>query len=360
MKIYKAAIIGLGPSGLAVNKLIYNNKEDEVIAFESTDIKKRDNYFGFWLTDWMKPFEKLIEKSWINWTIGDSDNEILHNDIEHPYCVISFKTWMKFCLDTYKDLKIKNKKVINYYRIKNYFKIITEDNNEYFAENIYDSRSNKQKKNEFVQHFFGINIITKDKIFDEKKLTLMHFTNDENLLHFIYVLPFSHNKALIESTVFSEKVLSEKWYRNKIFEYLEKFKIIDFDEVSSETGIIPMFFPDEKVSKDPNIFNIGIRGGACKASTGYAFSFLIKQILFIKKTNKNHYNIHSTSQKKMDKIFLSYLKNNIESGKSFINLAKNLNGNEFQSFMMGQSSLITKLKIIYSMPKIEFVKAMFK
>ena len=56
MKIYKAAIIGLGPSGLAVNKLIYNNKENEIIAFEGSDIENRNNFFGFWLTDWMLPF----------------------------------------------------------------------------------------------------------------------------------------------------------------------------------------------------------------------------------------------------------------------------------------------------------------
>ena len=31
-------------------------------------------------------------------------------------------------------------------------------------------------------------------------------------------------------------------------------------------------------SKDQKIYNIGIRGGACKPSTGYAFSFLIKQM----------------------------------------------------------------------------------
>ena len=39
---------------------------------------------------------------------------------------------------------------------------------------------------------------------------------------------------------------------------------------------------------------------------------------------------------------------------------KNLSGNEFKSFMMGQSSLITKIKIIRSMPKLSFIKALFK
>ena len=62
----------------------------------------------------------------------------------------------------------------------------------------------------------------------------------------------------------------------------------------------------------------------------------------------------------MDKIFLNYLKNNNENGKSFLNIAKNLNGTEFKNFMMGQSSFLTKLKIIRSMPKLAFIKSIFK
>ena len=62
----------------------------------------------------------------------------------------------------------------------------------------------------------------------------------------------------------------------------------------------------------------------------------------------------------MDKIFINYLKNNNENGQSFIKLASNLNGNEFQSFMMGESNLFTKLKIIKSMPKLLFIKELLK
>ena len=62
----------------------------------------------------------------------------------------------------------------------------------------------------------------------------------------------------------------------------------------------------------------------------------------------------------MDKIFINFLKNNNENGKSFIKLAANLNGNEFQSFMMGQSNFFTKFKIIKSMPKLPFLKELFR
>ena len=360
MKIYKAAIIGLGPSGLAVNKLIYGSSSEDIIAFDKKNINDRNNFFGFWLTSWMKPFEKIIEKKWHYWKISDTDTNITHNSNTAPYCVISFNTWREYCLKTKSEINIINKEVTEYLPIKNYFKIITEDNSEYYAEKIYDSRSKKEKKGELIQHFLGINIKVSKSIFDEKKLTLMHFTKEKDTLHFIYVLPFTDDTALVESTVFSKEVFDESWYRNKIKDYLWKSKITEYKEISIEKGIIPMFFAEEKKIKNPNIINIGIRGGACKPSTGYAFSFLIKQIQLLNKSSKNYVNVHKYSERKMDKIFINYLKNNNESGKSFIKLASTLNGHEFQSFMMGESSFLTKLKIIKSMPKLAFIRELFR
>ena len=100
MKIYKAAIIGLGPSGLAVNKILYGDSSSEIIAFDNGDIHNRDNFFGFWLTDWMKPFENIVEKKWHEWTIGDKKINITHTSSDKPYCVISFKKWKNYCLDS--------------------------------------------------------------------------------------------------------------------------------------------------------------------------------------------------------------------------------------------------------------------
>ena len=84
----------------------------------------------------------------------------------------------------------------------------------------------KKKKDELLQHFFGIHITVADNTFDEDKLTLMHFTEENNILHFIYILPFNHNKALVESTVFSKDVYHSSWYREKINDYLKKIILI--------------------------------------------------------------------------------------------------------------------------------------
>ena len=360
MKIYKAAIIGLGPSGLAVNKILFGDTSNEIIAFDNNDINSRNNFFGFWLTYWMKPFENIIEKKWHKWNIGNKNINITHSSDDKPYCVISFKEWKKYCLETKNILEIKNKNVVQYSYEKNYFKIVTTDKKEYYAEKIYDSRSVKEKKGELIQHFLGINIKVPDYTFNENKLTLMYFTKENNILHFIYFLPFSHNTALVESTVFSKNVLDESWYRDKINDYLRQNNITEYKEISTEKGVIPMFFAEEDKPLNSNVFNIGIRGGACKPSTGYAFSFLIKQIQLLKYSKKNYVNVHKFLEKKMDKIFINFLKNNYEDGQSFIRLASNLNGDEFQSFMMGESNLLTKLKIINSMPKLAFIREIFK
>ena len=153
----------------------------------------------------MIPYEKLIEKKWYQWSIGNSKTDIVHKDNINPYCVISFKTWKEYCLNTSNNLKIKNKKVIEYFQTENYFTIITDDKKKYFAKKIYDSRATKLKNNELSQQFLGLNIVSKHKSFDQNKLTLMKFTNENGTLHFIYLLPFSENQTL-ESTVFSKSV----------------------------------------------------------------------------------------------------------------------------------------------------------
>ena len=111
MKIYNAAIIGLGTSGLAVNKLIYDDAKSDVIAFEVENIHNRNNFFlVFGLLIGMIPYEKLIEKKWYQWSIGNSKTDIVHKDNINPYCVISFKTWKEYCLNTSNNLKIKIKR----------------------------------------------------------------------------------------------------------------------------------------------------------------------------------------------------------------------------------------------------------
>ena len=86
----------------------------KLLHLKMTEINNRDNFFGFWLTDWMKSFENIIEKKWYKWNIGNKNTNVTHSVLKNPYCVISYKTWKKYCLETKNKLEIKNKKVVQY------------------------------------------------------------------------------------------------------------------------------------------------------------------------------------------------------------------------------------------------------
>ena len=96
---------------------------------------------------------------------------------------------------------------------------------------------------------------------------------------------------------------------------------------------------------------IGTKGGSTKISSGYAFSFFLRQLT---SDNKDY---HSYWDKWMDKIFVKYLENNSKSDEVFMKMAKKLNVEEFSSFMMGNATFSSKLKIILAMHKIGFLKS---
>ena len=351
MKIYDIAFLGMGASALATAKLKYEGTNYSLIGIDKNFYNKRNNFFAFWLTDWMKDFDSLTQKKWFRWNFYLANNHITHETKDLPYCTIRYQDWKDYCLEGLKNLSIKELNVQSINNLEKYFEIHLDNGEKIFAKKVYDSRTPKLENEKVKQHFFGYLIDTKQLI-NSDNITLMDFRVDQKVgLHFMYCLPINENRALIESTVFSSEIQKDDWYQNQIMEYIEtKLNISEYKIVDEEKGALPMYDIENKSSE--NYINIGSRGGATKISTGYAFSFFLKNLL---KSNKKKH--HSLFDKWMDKVFVNYLQNNKGTEKVFINMANSLNGNEFASFMMGVSKLRTKLKVVMSMPKIKFINA---
>ena len=94
----------------------------------------------------------------------------------------------------------------------------------------------------------------------------------KNNTRFMYVLPFTDTKALIEYTLFSEHLLPIEDYENAIKEYLgQKFNCTDFEILEKEKGSIPMTCYNFQSHNTRRIHYIGSAGGWTKPSTGYTF-----------------------------------------------------------------------------------------
>ena len=123
------------------------------------------------------------------------------------------------------------------------------------------------------QHFVGWWIEADQDIFDPQDARLMDFgVKQHGDSRFMYVLPYSSRKALVEFTVFSEHLLSTDDYQQEIKQYLKThFPDVAYTVVEEEQGKIPM--TNQKVGRYeyPHVLNIGTIGGAVKPTTGYAF-----------------------------------------------------------------------------------------
>ena len=215
-------------------------------------------------------------------------------------------------------------------------------------------------KSKIWQHFQGVEIEVGKNIFDDKILNLMDFNCEQrNNVHFFYTLPFSKNRALIETTWLSnlqDKTLMD--YDIQLKNYIEKnLGIKDYKIKFQEKGAIPLFYPQNKNNEQ---INIGSAGGMTRLSTGYTFlniqehsRYLCKNIENIK--DKKIYEIKKKYQF-LDKIFFKVLKNNPNKmPEIFFKMFQN-SSNTIIKFLSNKSNFFDDFKIISRMPKWLFIK----
>lgn len=124
------------------------------------------------------------------------------------------------------------------------------------------------------QHFLGWTVETSDDRFDPQIATLFDFrTPQHGEMRFVYVLPFSPRRALVEYTLFSADLLSDEEYVTGLESYLrDVLGLRDYRVVERERGVIPMTDEPVRRRQGAHTLAIGTRGGTVKASTGYAFA----------------------------------------------------------------------------------------
>jgi lycopene beta-cyclase len=182
-------------------------------------------------------------------------------------------------------------------------------------------------------------------------------------VHFFYTLPYSKNKALIETTWLSRmNDNSQKDYDNQIKEYIEKhLKIKSYEIYYKEEGAIPLFYPSNKNEK--NKINIGTAGGMTRLSTGYTFLNIQEHSKYIRENIKNISNTQRFEINKkyqfLDEIFLRVLSEHPDKMSDiFFNMFKT-SPRSVIKFLSNKSNFFEDLSIILRMPKLTFIKSLF-
>ena len=194
----------------------------------------------------------------------------------------------------------------------------------------------------------------------------MDFSNTLDKFHFNYVLPFTENLALIESTYFSSKKEKKMLDLNYIDEYMNiNYKGKKYIIEKTEFGSIPMDININSIS-EKYITKIGSYSGATRASTGYTFINIQKQSDELVKLIPNVSNIkakknfHPFVLRKMDDVFLNIVSENPNYMKNALMILFGSKSHESQiRFLSDVPSILDIFKIILYLPKIEFLKYLF-
>jgi len=150
----------------------------------------------------------------------------------------------------------------------------------FWAHKVFDSRyiasdSTSDDSMELLQTFYGAFVELEQPLFDEDTVTLMDFSvRQDGATQFMYVLPDSPTRALVEFTRFGTEPIDVDKAKQYIDSYIQD-KWGEYQTLDSEQGRIPMAFPSERLQIE-GVTYIGTRGGAVKPSTGYAFQTMFQ------------------------------------------------------------------------------------
>jgi lycopene beta-cyclase len=355
MKEFDYTIIGGGCAGLSLAYELQINKKLEsksLAIIEPRPEYKRDKTWSFWkVTE--HNFEDCVIKSWNNFSINLPHKTNKLTTYKFPYQTIDSGIFYKKVI----DVLSKNNNI-------QFFQDINEINinNSFVFNSVPPSNLDKSK---LWQHFQGFEIETNKDIFDDEIVNLMDFDCEQrNNVHFFYTLPFSKNRALIETTWLSKlDAESLKDYDVQIEKHIKNnLGIKNYNIKYKEKGAIPLFYPT--YIRENNKINIGSAGGMTRLSTGYTFLNIQEHSKFIKDNIDNIDNLKNyTIGKKykfLDKIFLKVLKHHPEKIPNiFYNMFMS-SSNDVIKFLSNKSNVFEDLLIILKMPKWIFIKAFFK
>lgn len=376
---YDVIIAGGGLSGLSLAwYLAKGGYKGEVLVADSTFAPTNDKTWCFW-TNKEPPFRDIIFKKWKKTWVSVLDYSTFRYLNEYSYyCIRSgdFREYVLRELKKHKNFDLLEDNILDFSSNKSKAVMLTKGGDSYIANNIFQSvmkprnLDRSQIKYPLIQHFLGWEIKAIEPIFDPETFTIMDFDNDFSPgVGFMYVLPYTQQKALLEFTVFSEEALKKKKYKKKIKHYLLHELGLDEDHYTikrKEYGEIPMEDRPYVPYYDNNIFNLGAVGGQTKPSTGYTFTRIqdytqqlahnLIQGFEPLPPPRSHF-----KYRYYDLLLLHILSNSTEDSlRVFRSLFKKNNFDELFRFLGEDTNLRQDLKIMSSVPYMPFFKAIWK
>jgi len=376
VKQFDYGIIGAGAAGLQLALALTNDdffKDKSIIILDKAPKNKNDKTWCFWEKGNGR-WDEIVSYKWQKCVFADKEgtielslNPFAYKKIRsidfYDYSIahLTKKNNVSFVYDTINNVEEEGNNIN-----------IFSNKNEYQVKHCFDSRIDTAFYNENLhpylqQHFEGWLVEFEEPVLDESQFTIMDYRASYNTTtSFMYVLPLNKQQAIIEFTGFTKTVFEKEVYKNSIDSYINKY-ITDggYQILEKEGGIIPMStFPFEKANTN-KLTKIGTAGGWVRASSGYSFKncerYVAKIIKNLKKDEKPSNNFVNKKHRLFDAVLLQVLSTDNSFGlKVFSDLYRKNKLPELLEFLDGTTNFAEDLRIMNSVDKVAFIKALLQ
>ena len=365
MKKYDIVIIGAGCSGLSLAYRLIDLPFRVCVIDNASRENRIRKTWSYWNT-YNHPFRHLEKEPNLLLNIKNIKTTTL-NCKDYNYCSIDsfdFDKYVMTKIDSCENISLCFEESIRDIKEINGGFHLNIDNSTLETKYIFDSRPNS-KPSDMKQVFKGIFVEFTEPLKDFIP-SLMDFRNNDEF-HFIYSLPMGGNKYLFESTYYSSLEIDKTKMTNEVHEYIKDNHNTQYSVIRDEYGEIPLSTKVHLNSKDSNIINIGIPAGSTRASTGYTFLNIQKQLdEYIKMLNGEKYIEYPKTFKnkilrKMDNVLLMIIRDEPLKSMNILHMMFTKNShNRTIRFLSDIPTILDILCIIWSMPKLLFMKYAIK
>jgi len=215
------------------------------------------------------------------------------------------------------------------------------------------------------QSFYGHEIECSAAVFDPLCLDLMDFLPPHaDHVPFVYVLPVSSTRALVEVTVFGASPLAPAALRHRLDTAVSKRTAgASMRVLRSEHGILPMGQVQPPPHADPTRVRVGLTAGAARPSTGYAFQRIQRWAHECALSVSQHglpvaHRPDPVALRAMDRLFLDVLRANPQrGGEIFFSLFSHAQTASVIRFLSGSARVDDALAVVAGMPFKPFIRA---
>jgi lycopene beta-cyclase len=222
------------------------------------------------------------------------------------------------------------------------------------------------RDNNLLQHFYGKVIEVDSDVFASGSATLFDFRVPQSgECRFVYVLPGSARRALVEFTVFSRGLLAENEYEESLERYIrEVLGVSKYRSVEEERGVIPMSDAPHDTRPSAKVVRIGTAGGYVKPSTGYSFRRTQQRLLSIVKALESgspvpdFRSVRSRWKMLLDSVFLNVLgTGKHQASDVFDKLFARNPPQRVLEFLDERTGFAADLRLMSSVPLLPFIRA---